>query len=581
MSGATPQSRRAARLASALLAGAALLPLSVPAYTQENGLRGSASEARLTRGLLEGEQTALEQPVATENVVVEGAPRRQRYQPVSEGALPDEMNLPASQRSMAGATDGTDPTGEALEPAPVYRPTTARQRQPSAARRSATANETGAEAAEPRRTTAVIDPEAVPDPDLPTGTVRTPRVDSEVDLRIDPGAERAEPIEGLQPSDVDENPYEAPGIRIGTFLFRPTLETGIGWTSNADSSPNGKASTYSETTLRFIATSDWPRHRASLEGYGTFRKSISGAEIRDFSAGLSGDAEVEISESFRVLAALDYSRAPESASSPVTIVGTVSRPIRHVIGGSLGLEKDVGKLRFGVTGALNREIFGNADLSTGGTLSQADRNSTLATVALRGGYEISPALVPFVELEAGRRFYELDRDSSGYNRSANRIAARAGVELDLGEKVGGEISAGWVQERPDDRRLASISGATVDADLRWSPLRGTTVGLTGQTFVEGTTTPGETGSILYTGRLNVERQMRANLTGNVAVGASLRNYAGSNGRDTILFGEAGLTWWMNRYLGITGRARHEALTSNLPGRDSKTTSVFLGIRLQR
>lgn len=580
MSGATPQSRRAARLVSALLAGVASVPLFAPAYAQETGLRGSASETRLTRGLLDGEQTALEQPVARENVVVEGAPRRQRYQPVSEGALPDEMNAPAGLRSLTGAADDTDPSSEAIRSEPIYRPTTARQRRPSAARRSTTVNENETATIGPRRTTAA-GASAQVDEELPTGTVRTPRVDSEVDLRIDPGAERAEPIEGLEPPQLEQNPYEAPGIRVGTFLFRPTLETGIGWTSNADSSPNGRPSTYSETTLRFIATSDWPRHRASLEGYGTFRKSLSGAEIKDFSAGLSGDAEFEISESFRILAALDYSSAPESASSPVTIVGTVSRPVRHVVGGSLGLEKDVGKLRFGLTGALNREIFGNAELSSGGTLSQTDRNSTLATVALRGGYEISPALVPFVELEAGRRYYELDRDTAGYARSANRFAARAGVELDLGEKVGGEISAGWVQERPDDRRLASISGATVDAVLRWSPLRGTTVGLTGQTFVEGTTTPGETGSILYTGRLNVERQMRANLTGNVAVGASLRNYAGSNGRDTILFGEAGLTWWMNRYLGVTSRARHEALTSNLPGRNSKTTSVFLGIRLQR
>ena len=75
--------------------------------------------------------------------------------------------------------------------------------------------------------------------------------------------------------------------------------------------------------------------------------------------------------------------------------------------------------------------------------------------------------------------------------------------------------------------------------------------------------------------------MRADLTGNIALGAGYRDYAGSGDRDTIFSAEAGLTWWANRYLGVTGRARHEVLDSTLPGRDSKTTSVFLGIKIQR
>jgi hypothetical protein len=42
-----------------------------------------------------------------------------------------------------------------------------------------------------------------------------------------------------------------------------------------------------------------------------------------------------------------------------------------------------------------------------------------------------------------------------------------------------------------------------------------------------------------------------------------------------------MTYWLNRYFGITGRLRHEELTSNLPDRDYKTESVFLGVKVQR
>ena len=47
------------------------------------------------------------------------------------------------------------------------------------------------------------------------------------------------------------------------------------------------------------------------------------------------------------------------------------------------------------------------------------------------------------------------------------------------------------------------------------------VGLSGRRRVEGTTTAGESGSILYSGRLSIEREIRANLTGNAVVGVRL------------------------------------------------------------
>jgi len=99
--------------------------------------------------------------------------------------------------------------------------------------------------------------------------------------------------------------------------------------------------------------------------------------------------------------------------------------------------------------------------------------------------------------------------------------------------------------------------------------------------VETTTTAGESGDILYSGRLTGERQIRANLTANSALGLDWRDYTGSDGHDLILSAEAGLTWWLNRYAGITTRVRTEKLTSNLLGRDYTANSVYLGLKVQR
>jgi hypothetical protein len=226
-------------------------------------------------------------------------------------------------------------------------------------------------------------------------------------------------------------------------------------------------------------------------------------------------------------------------------------------------------------------MFGDAELSTGDVLSQKERDATLATLTLRGGYEISPALTPFVEVETGRRFYEQEIDSGGFARSSDRLGARAGHEFDLGEKFFGEFSAGWLRESLDDDRLKPIEGPSLAANIFWSPERDTMINLAAATFVEGTTTPDESGSILHTARLSAERRIRANLTGNAALGAQYRDYIGVNGHDLTLSAEIGATWWLNRYAGLVGRLRHEQQRSSLPGRDYDADSVFLGLWIQR
>ena len=416
--------------------------------------------------------------------------------------------------------------------------------------------------------------------ETPTGTVRAQTIDSQDELILDAGAERAQPIEGLERKAKD-NLFEAPGVRVGSFILKPTVEQGITATSNADQTPSGSGALLSETALRLNAVSDWSSHSATIDAYGLYRKTISGEEIDEFAGGIAGALELELGKDYRGLATLGYARRPESATSPVVVVGAAEQPIREILTGSLGLEKDVGKARFAVTGAAEQDRYGDAELESGGVLSQKDRNSTLYSMTLRAGYEISPALTPFIETEIGRRLYELRQDSAGYARSSDLYAARAGLALDLGEKLSGEFKAGWVREEFDDPRLIPISGPTIDGVISWSPVRGTIVDLIGSTTVEETTTAGESGSILYAGALALRREMRSNLTGNAVLGAGWRNYTGSDAHDLILSAEAGLTWWLNRYAGLTGRVRHETLKSNLPDRDSETNSVFLRLKLQR
>ena len=413
-----------------------------------------------------------------------------------------------------------------------------------------------------------------------TGTVPAKTVDAETDLTVDKGAERTKPIEGLDREE-EGNPFDAPGIHVGTFLIKPTLEQGLTATNNADSSAGGKPALLSETTLRVNGVSDWEIGLATFDAYGTLRRSLAGDDVNDYEAGASGRIEAELGKDWRRITAGSVTIRPESATSPVQIEGATEEPLRTTLAGSGTLEKAVGKARLAATASIERNIYGDADLEGGGVLSQKERNATLYTLKLRAGYEVSPALTPFVETEIGRRRYDLTEDSAGYRRSSERLALRAGLAVDLGEKFSGEVAAGWLRETFDDDRLADIDGPSVEAKLNWSPVRGTIVSLTGSTALEGTTTPGESGSILWQGQLSAERQMRSNLTGKASAGLGYRDYAGCDCYDVILNADVSLTWWLNRYAGLTVRARHESVRGNIPDRDSHAESIFLGLKLQR
>lgn len=539
---------RTGKAARALLLGTVALALTLPAFAAQ------AQQTQL-RGTLAAPAPAPEDS----GRAAQGAPA-EPYRPFADGA--ETADRSATTGSIFGTLAGTQDDASAGMP----KISSARDRQPPANTRQT-----------------IRRPAALPD-EQETGTEPANRRAATVDALDKAAPDRAEErtgaIEGrdVQPED---DPFGAQGIRIGSFTLRPSMEQGITATSNADSSFDGKSAVLSETTLRFNAASDWENHSATAWGYGIFRKTLSGQEIEDAQGRVEGTLDLDLDHDWRAVARLGYEAAPETADSPVVIVGTASQPLRQTFNGSLGLLKDIGKLRFGLTGAAAHDSYGDADLSSGGTLSQKDRDSTLYTATLRGGYQISPALTPFAELEIGRRAYVHRIDANGYQRSSNRLGARAGLTLDLGEKLGGEVSAGWIRENFDDDRLAPLSGATIAADLNWSPQRGTVIGLRGDTTLEGTTTAAESGSILYAARLTVERQVRANLTANAALGTGWRDYLGTGGHELIYSAEAGMTWWLNRYTGITGRVRHETVTSNLPYRDSRTNSAYLGLTLQR
>ncbi|WP_202325985.1 outer membrane beta-barrel protein [Mesorhizobium sp. 113-3-9] len=593
MSGAQPEKSRGrqGKAVCALLLATSIFALTRPGllHAQETELRGEVSEsAILSDQQRKARQLALAAQGQQAPAAQDDTPPR-TYLPASAGAVPDDTDTNAATGSIFDPPQATDdPSTDTPTPSkPRRRPSTARQTAADQDQTRTDATTTGKSKKKKNTTAATRDTNAAATDDADnaatdqeTANRRALTVDSADRQKLDPGAERTAAIEG-QNKKAEDDPFAATGVKWGSFVIRPSIEQGLTATTNGDSSSAGTSALLSETALRFSAISDWRENSATIDGYGLFRETVSGYPVHDAQGRIEGQLNVDLDNELRAIAKLGYEAVPETASSPNAIAGVSTQPLRQTIDGSLGVEKAAGKMQYTLTGAVSHDFYGDAELSDGTSLSQKDQDNTLYTATLRTGYEISPALTPFTEIEVGRRVYDQRIDNEGFERSSTRLGARAGLQLDMGEKLSGEFSAGWLREAIDDKSLEAISGATVNADLKWSPQRGTTIGLTGKTTVETTTTAGESGDILYSGRLTGERLIRANLTANAALGLDWRDYIGIDGHDRILSAEAGLTWWLNRYAGLTSRVRTEKLTSNLPGRDYTANSIYLGLKVQR
>jgi hypothetical protein len=539
------------------------------AIAQESGLRGTVKETgpelvdplnkkkKKKVSKLDAAQAAAQEPMA-------------RYEPadLDPNANPDDQAQTGSDQPVASSVEDSAPAK------PIAATTASNGGQPD----TLTAQNASSDALDTQTTGTALREDDVPVPFSPVQSDGALERDETARAKKDNLKEA--PIEGLDKTG-ETDPYAAPGIVAGSFTLRPTLEQGLRWTNNSDASATGGEAFISETNVKLRAESNWLRHRLNLEATGGFRKSVSGEDLSEPTMGLSADLQLDVSTATQINAKASWDRSIESASAPALMTGPFTRPVLDTLRASLGATYDPGLFGATATAQVTRQAYGDATNSLGVDVPQDDRNNTFASLTLRGSYDLSPVLTPFIEVEAGRRFYDKSLDSYGKARSAYRYGARAGIAANLGEKLSGEFAAGWLKEDIDDATLSDVSGLDIRGTMNWSPQRGTNVALSLATTVEGSTIAASSGSVLYSTDAKLTHSLRDNLEANLALGAGWRIYERGAYQDTIFSGEAGLTWWMNRYAGLNGRVRHEQVLNADAARAYGATSVYLGVTLRR
>lgn len=376
------------------------------------------------------------------------------------------------------------------------------------------------------------------------------------------------------------DPYDPLGVHAGAFMLYPAVELIGGYDTNPQHVPGGKSSSLYTVAPELKARSDWSRHEltADLRGsYSYYKDDGTPSLNRPFADGkVKGRVDVthntRIDLGGRLLAGTDN---PGSPNLPADIS---KLPMFTTFGGDAGITHRFNRLDLGVKGTAERTIWQNSKLVDGSTASNQDRNYDQYGGAVRAGYELSPGLVPFVDVGADTRLHDLATDFSGYQRNSKGLTAKAGSTFELSRLLTGDFSVGVTKRDYVDTRLQQLKGIVADASLVWTASALTTVKLTAASTIGESTVPGVSGVFYRDAGLQVDHALRRWLIGTVKFGFGLDEYVGDIRKDNRTYVGAGLTYKLNRSVQIKGEFRQDWLRSNVTGVDYTSSVFLLGLR---
>lgn len=382
-----------------------------------------------------------------------------------------------------------------------------------------------------------------------------------------------------QDSDVTD-PFAPTGFRMGSSIANLTLQQSLGVSSNIDQAPIATSGYFSQTDLSFDLQSDWSRHQFTLNADAGYQKFFKDDQTDRPTADLAANLRLDLVDGYTSTLGATYNFITESLTSNNLGTDVTAQPGIHTLGGSAELARNDRKLNFLLRGVVTRTSYDDAT-TTGGALDQSDRDNTRYGLIARTEYDSGAAIKPFVQLGAAASRYDLEVDRNGDQRDAGIYEIRSGIGFDFGEKLNGEIAVGYGLEDYDAGSLEDLTGYTFNGNLNWSPTRDTTVVLNAATTLNGSTTAGDNGSIIYNGGLLITRRATDRLSLNLSATFNLDYDEQLSSTDATYTLGAGAQYWINHSMAVSANLGHTIFEGSSGTNNYNETTATLGVVLQR
>jgi hypothetical protein len=384
-------------------------------------------------------------------------------------------------------------------------------------------------------------------------------------------------------------PYQPVGVRVGSFLLFPTIETGISGSDNVfRSASNGKSDMFADVTAGATLSSNWSRHALEfrIQNARTYHQEFSSENDNKLDALVRG--RLDISRRTNIVGDVAYSYGQESrggVNTPTASSG--ERPA--VIQRRAGVEANhrVNRLSLQLRGAVTDNIYGSVpatpDSLTGlvAPSNGNDRNYVQREIGGRAGWQFNPNLQLYADVVLNNRTHEAAASTDGILRNSDGYRAQLGVAFDKRGKLQGEASAGYASQTPDDVRLKAVSGFIYNGKLSWQPTGLTEVIVTATSDIGETSLAGSAGALTRTTGVEVRHALRRHIILVAGASYAVANFGGSSQQESSTVERLGLEYYLTREAALLAGYQHTNFETNGTAKGYEDNTVRVGMRVRQ
>ena len=380
-----------------------------------------------------------------------------------------------------------------------------------------------------------------------------------------------------------EHPEYAPiRFRRGAFVFTPAFDFGGGRAFNVLATDDGdETDVFLVIEPRLNVETTWSRHKLEADASVTRRQffEFSDESVWNWTLDLGGRFDIQrdtFIEAGIGAAALTEDRLAAGAASR-----TVEPIAFDRFNAFLGGRKPFSRILLQGEVGLSEVDYDDTLLLAGGVSDQDFRDHVRRDAMVRADYAISPDTAVFGRLRVNERDYDLSPPAVSVLRDSSGYTVDAGADLDLGGIARGVVGVGYTEQDYDAASLPTIDGISVDGLVEWFPTQLTTVTFDASRDVGEAPFAGSGGFLQSEVGAGVDHELRRNVILSSSVRFREDDYVDIDRIDERVTFEAGVTYLMNRWIGVRVNWTYIDQTRGGAGLDQDFTYNAIGVSVVR
>ncbi|MEQ1648413.1 MAG: outer membrane beta-barrel protein [Hyphomicrobiaceae bacterium] len=373
-------------------------------------------------------------------------------------------------------------------------------------------------------------------------------------------------------------PYTPKGVRAGSWVIFPEIESGFSATNNALRGTDRRSDLIFDVRPTLRAVTDWKQHAIDVKASGFLSQYRENdfANERAYLFEARGRFDLGKRTNIEVLGVTR--RDPDSPSDATAADSIRGRANFVTQQAAMALNHRFNRLSVQLRGSLTDVEFDGGVTNAGVFRSNAERNSVQRDLSLRAAWAFKPTLSVFSEYALNDRRFET-APTDGISRDSDGDRIRFGVSFGNTAKIWrGEVAVGYGRQNGKDSRLTDAAGVILDANLAWRPSELTSLLWSARSDLGTSTDVGKFNSKQQLYGVELRHGFQRNLIGMAGIKTQATAYEGISLNERETTAEMGLDYYVSHAASVSLHYQHLWFNSSAAAADYSADTVRVAFK---